>query len=704
MYNIASRCRYRWIKGCRAATCTVATRPMVLVIAPMSVGSQANQTISVATPLGDDVLLLERLVGVESVSELFRYQLDLLGDADSPVSFSDLLGQGVTVSIVCDDGSIRYLNGIVAALTEAEQVPGIRGTATFLRYRAEIVPKLWLLDRSVQSRIFQQMAVPDILAQVLQGVTVSARLQGQYKPRDYCVQYQESDFAFASRLMEDEGIFYYFVHSDGQHTMILGDTPQGNSPVTGNATVIYETVRGGTRPTDRVSTWEKTQRLRSASYTLGDYSFELPTEPLQSNQPTVASVQVGTVSHSLKVAANSSTQIYEYPGDYAKRFDGVDAGGGNQPAQLSAISPDGQRTVGIRMDQEAATAVLVEGRSRCRQFVAGCRFQLDGHFDGNGPYVLTRLEIEASLEGTYGTATDGELSFSYRNQFTCMPLALPFRPRRQTPRPRIDGPQTAVVVGPAGQEIFTDKYGRVKVKFPWNRQAQAGASASCWIRVGMAWAGLQWGVIAIPRIGHEVIVCFEDGDPDRPIIVGSVYNAANLPPYLLPDNMTRTTLKSRSSPGGGADASNELCFEDKIGSEEVYFHAQKDYVRVAENNDSLTVGSTNSQLCSDGSQTITIYKNRTETVQTGNENITISQGNRTVVLGKGNDSLSISQGNLSISIGTGSATSEAATEISLKVGSNSIVLNQQGISIQGMQVSIQGETEVVVKGAIIQLN
>jgi type VI secretion system secreted protein VgrG len=215
---------------------------------------------------------------------------------------------------------------------------------------------------------------------------------------------------------------------------------------------------------------------------------------------------------------------------------------------------------------------------------------------------------------------------------------------------------------------------------------------------------LEWGAIAIPRIGHEVIVCFEEGDPDRPIIVGCVYNAANLPPYVLPDNMTRTTLKSRSTPGGGADASNELCFEDKIGSEEIYFHAQRDYVRVVENNDSLTVGSSNSQFCSDGSQTITIYNNRTETVQTGNESVTISKGNRTVVLGQGNDSLSISQGNLSVTIGAGSATIEAATEISLSVGSNSIVISKQGISIKGMQVSIQGETEVVIKGAIIQLN
>jgi type VI secretion system secreted protein VgrG len=670
----------------------------------MSFGSQANQTISVATPLGDDILLLERITGVESISELFRYQLDLLGDAESPVSFSDLLGQGVTVSIVCDDGSIRFVNGIVAAFTEAEQVPGIRGGATFLRYRAEVVPKLWLLDRTVQSRIFQQMDVPDILAQVFRGITNSVRLQGQYQPRDYCVQYQESDLAFASRLMEDEGIYYYFDHSDGLHTMILGDTPQGNTPVNGNATVTYETVRGGTRPTDRVTSWEKTQRLRSASYSLGDYSFELPTQKLQANQATVGSVAVGTVSHSLKVGANASTQIYEYPGDYAKRFDGIDPSGGDQSALLSAISPDGQRTVAIRMDQEAAHAVRVQGQSRCRQFVAGCTFQLDGHFDADGPYLLTRLELEASLEGTYGTATEGDPSFAYRNRFVCMPTALPFRPPRHTPRPRIDGPQTAVVVGPAGQEIFTDKYGRVKVEFPWDRQAQGGANGSCWIRVGMAWAGLEWGAIAIPRIGHEVIVCFEEGDPDRPIIVGCVYNASNLPPYLLPDNMTRTTLKSRSTPGAGAGASNELCFEDKIGSEEVYFHAQKDYVRVVENNDSLTVGSSNSQLCADGSQTVNIYNNRTETIQNGNASVTISQGDRTVLLNKGSDSLTISSGNLTIQVNAGSATITAAKEIALTVGANSVVVNQEGVSIKGMQVSIQGETQVVVKGAIIQLN
>jgi type VI secretion system secreted protein VgrG len=278
-----------------------------------------------------------------------------------------------------------------------------------------------------------------------------------------------------------------------------------------------------------------------------------------------------------------------------------------------------------------------------------------------------------------------------------------------------------VVVGTSGQEIFTDKYGRVKVQFFWDRQGQDDPNSSCWVSVGTPWAGAQWGAIHIPRVGQEVIVAFLEGDPDRPIIVGAVYNANNMPPYTLPDNMTQSGIRSRTTVRGTAENYNEIRFEDKKGSEQILIHAERDHVVEVENNHSLTVGSSDSQTCPDGSQSISIYKNRTESVETGDEAVTIKQGNRTVTvhsddtltvqqgnrsatISQGNDALTVACGNLTNSVNSGSVSITAATSIELKVGSNSVTINTEGVSIQGTQVSVQGSAEVTVKGGLIALN
>ncbi len=683
--------------------------------------SQANQPLSIMTPLGKDALLLERLAGSEAISEPFLYRLDLLASGQSPVSFSSILGQSATITIALDDGSSRFINGVIESFTEAEQVAGVEGDATYIRYRATLVPTLRLLDRTWRSQIYQQISVTDILQQVLAGVTISSKLLATYQPRDYCVQYRESNFAFASRLMEDVGIFYYFTHADGSHTMVLADDPSANQPVPGSAAVLFDPVAGGLRADDRVASWEKTQQVRSASVTLWDYCFETPDKNLEATHAALPTVQAGTVAHSSGNAANSGTEVYEFPGEYAKRYAGISPSGGDQASQIQNIFTDNEATASVRMQEELAPGLRVSGRGRCRQFTAGGKFTLGGHFDADGDYVLTRVESEASFEGSYATATPGSLEFAFLNRFECIPFALPFRPPRRTPIPRIEGPQTAVVVGTSGQEIFTDKYGRVKVQFHWDRLGTDDAGSSCWVRVGSPWAGQQWGMIHIPRVGQEVIVAFLDGDPDRPIIVGSVYNADNLPPYALPDNMTQSGIVSRSTLQGTSDNASELRFEDKIGAEEVYFHAERDFVREVENNDSLAVGSSNSQTCPVGSQTITIYKDRTETLQTGDESVTISKGKRTVTvygdealtvqsgdravtIQQGNDSLTVTSGNLTIAVNAGSISVSAATSIELKVGSNSITINAQGVSIQGAQVSVQGSSQVTVQGGMISLN
>jgi type VI secretion system secreted protein VgrG len=568
-----------------------------------------------------------------------------------------------------------------------------------IRFEADLVPQLWLLTKNVQSRIFQQKSVPDILKEVLKGLDFTSEIQGTFAPRDYCVQYRESDFDFASRLMEEEGIYYFFKHSASGHQLVLANTPQSHPAVAGPSPIKYEEIHGAARDDERISNWVKSQEIRTAKHTLRDHCFELPDDNLEAAEPIAESVQAGNVTHKLKTGANGSLENYDFPGRYAQRFDGVDPGGAVQAANLQKIFQDNKRTAGIRIQEEATPALVIEAQSDCRVLTAGHKFTLSGHFDADGPYVVTDVEHTASIEGSYVQGTrKGEV---YANTLHCIPTALPYRPPRRTPKARVDGTQTAVVVGPAGEEIFTDKYGRVKVQFFWDRQGKKNANSSCWIRVGTPWAGKQWGAIHIPRIGQEVIVAFEEGDPDQPIIVGSVYNADQMPPYGLPANKTQSGLRSRSSLRGGSDDFNELRFEDKKGSEEIYFHAQKDCNRVVENNDTLKVGSPKAQ---DGSQTTEIYKDRTETIKTGNEKLTIEQGHRDVQIGMGNDSLTIKTGNQTTKLNLGASSTEAMQSIELKVGQSSIKVDQTGVTIQGMIIQISGQVQTQMSGAITQVS
>jgi type VI secretion system secreted protein VgrG len=677
--------------------------------------TQDGRFMAITTPLGKDVLLLDTFSGKESISELFCFKLGMYAEDKTKVAFDQLLGQKVTVTLQGD--TPRYFNGIIRRLTQGQRVKGIQQDSLFVRYEAEMVPQLWLLTKNVQSRIFQQKSVPDILKEVLKGIDMASEIQGTFAPRDFCVQYRESDFDFASRLMEEEGIYYFFKHSSSGHQLVLANTPQSHAAVPGPSPIEYEEVHGAAREDERISSWTKSQAIRTAKQTLRDHCFELPSDNLEAVEPVLSSVQAGTVTHQLTVGPSSNLENYDFPGRYAQRFDGVDPGGSPQAGNLQGIYQDNKRTAKIRMQEETTPAVIIEAQSDCRLMTSGHKFTLKNHFDADGSYVITSVEHKSSIEGTY---VQGEKQGSvYANTFHCIPAALPFRPQRVTPKARVDGTQTAVVVGPSGEEIFTDKYGRVKVQFFWDRQGKNDANSSCWIRVGTLWGGKQWGGIHIPRIGQEVIVAFEEGDPDQPIVVGSVYNADQMPPYGLPDKKTQSGLKSRSSLKGGSDDFNELRLEDKKDSEEVYFHAQKDFNRVVENNDTLKVGSPKAD---DGSQTTEIYKDRTETVKTGNEKLTVEQGNRDIIIKMGNDTHKVQQGNrevqidmgndtLTIKMGNqttklnvGSSSTEAMQSIELKVGQSSVKLDQTGVTIQGMTVSIQGQVQTQVQGVMTQIS
>lgn len=671
--------------------------------------SQADRIIKINTPLGDDFLLLQSFSGQEAISTLFQFDLDLIAENRQNVAFDKLLGQKVKIEVLLPDGGTRYFHGIVSSFSQ-----GGRGER-FTNYQAEMVPQFWLLTRTVQSRIFQQVSIPDILKKVLQGLDVAFELQGKYEPRDYCAQYRESDFQFASRLMEEEGIYYFFEHSVDGHKLVVADSPQSHPDMPNMSKIIYEEVTGGTRPEERITRWEKVQELRSGKYTLWDHCFELPHKHLDAEKTVLESVAAGKVTHKLKVGGNDKLEIYDFPGGYAQRFDGIDPGGGDRQADLQKVFEDSQRTVGIRMQQETLPALEINAESNCRNLVSGYKFTLAEHFNADGQYVITSISHTAKHEIGSGARTAGT---HYSNQFTCIPLSLPFRPERTTERPVVHGSQTAVVVGPKGEEIFTDKYSRVKVQFHWDRVGKEDANSSCWVRVATPWAGKNWGMIHIPRIGQEVLIDFLEGDPDRPIIVGSVYNADQMPPYDLPANKTQSGIKTRSSLQGSTDNFNEIRFEDKKGSEELYLHAEKDERIIVEHDRSENVGNNATQTVGHDEE-ITIGNDRTETVgrdetvsidrnrthsvtkddtlavtenrsKTVNKDETITIGqNRRVNIGK----------NEEIEVGKNFALL-AGDQIQLQTGSASIIMKKNGdITIEGKNIKIVGSGKIDFKAS-----
>ncbi len=723
--------------------------------------SQANHPLSITTPLGEDILLLEALAGTEGLSKPFAFTLDLVAEAETKIAFDKILGRAVSIKIVRPECKDRFIHGVVNSFAQGERLSGLEGNYTFTSFQATIVPSLWFLKKRIQSRIFQQLTVIDILKKVFEGMKVTYSTEGTFEKRDYCTQYRESDFDFASRLMEEEGIYYFFKHTESGHEMVVANTP-AKHPETATPSFEYLERSGGVRIEDAVFSWVKRQSVTSGKVTLADHCFELSNPDVTATKPILESVAIGTATHKLKVANNDKLEVYEHPARYASRFDGIAPGGGEQAGDLGKVSPDGDRTVAIRMQATAAEGLVIEGTGDARLFSAGFKFKLTEHFDSNGAYVLTDVEHKASQRGLYSGERGKAEPFRYENSFRCIPVALPFRPARVTPKSRVEGPQTAIVVGPAGEEIFTDKYGRVKVQFPWEREPKKDAGSSCWIRVGTPWAGQQWGMIHIPRVGQEVIVAFEEGDPDQPLIVGSVFNAANMPPYTLPDMKTQSGMKSRSTLKGTPEFFNELRFEDKKDAEDIYFHAQKDFHRVVEKDDDLKVGqhqtreikNNRTSVIKEGDDTFTIEKgNRVETLKEGNETLTmekgsrtetlkdgdetvtlekgkrthkiksddtltvegkravtttgdetldVKQGNNAISLAMGNYSLDVQKGGITIKAALGKIAGEAMESIELKVGGNSIKIDMTGITIKGTMIKVEGQAMVQVKAPMVQ--
>jgi type VI secretion system secreted protein VgrG len=647
----------------------------------MPESTQKNRTLAVETPLGEDVLLLTSLTGQEEMSRLFHYNLEMLSERDS-IAAKQIVGKNVTFSMRRHDGSFRYFNGFVKRFSGG----ALTRVRRYRQYRAEVVPWLWFLTRTADCRIFQSKKVPDIIKQIFGDLGFSdfaLQLRGSYSERTYCVQYRETDFNFVSRLMEEEGIFYFFKHEKGTHTLVLADSNSAY-PTSPEATLHYHPHLARDLKECLVA-WEHGYEYRSGKWAYTDYNFETPSHDLKAHETS-----------SVDLPRNKDFEVYDYPGEYEK-------------------SPEGTRLVKLRMEEEETGHELAIGTSGCRVLSPGEKFDLADYEVGgeNGKsYVVTSIEHSAFEPAEYETSpTEEEVRDDpdYINHFQCIPASATFRPARITRRPVVEGLQTAVVVGPAGEEIYPDKYGRVKVQFHWDREGKRDENSSCWVRVSQGHAGKSWGYVDIPRIGEEVIVDFLEGDPDRPIITGRVYNAEEMPPYPLPGKKMVTGLKSNSTPGGGGY--NEYIMDDTKGNELIREHGQfdkdstiehdlrehvkhdrhrdvthdettkigHDRTETVANNEMIAINANRTETV-DKDETITIHGNRTETVDK-NETITIN-GGRTENVAK----------NESITIGGGRTESVAKDEsISIGGGRTESVAKDESISING------GRTESVAK-------
>lgn len=563
--------------------------------------TQDQRILSIETPLGPNRLLLENFGGTESISALFEFHA-VVRSLDDNIDPRSLVAQAVTVQLRLQDGASRPFNGIVASLSGGHAAA--RGQR---HYDLHIVPWLWFLTRTSDSRIFQNKTTIEILQTIFTELgyhDFDFSKAGTVKAREYCVQYRETDFNFVSRLLEEDGLYYYFRHEDGKHTMVVGN--QTAAYQSGDEPVIP--FSAGSAQTNHVTQWQRRHAYQASAWAVKDYNFQTNRLPLEQRSPTISTYQQQPLH-----------EHFDYPG-------------------LHQDAADGDRRAKLAMQADEVERETVQAASDCRALGPCGRFQLTNHpvAAENGSYVV--LSVSHSAADMSYESAGGHTG--YANHFSCMPAATPYVPRRAAPRPAVPGLQTAVVVGPAGQEIYTDRYGRVKVQFPWDRRGASDERSSCWMRVAQSWAGRGFGSQVIPRVGMEVVVAFLEGNPDRPLVIGAVPNAETAAPLNLPAQQTQTAFRTSSSPGGGGF--NLFTLEDKAGAEEVALFSQKDVSFLAQNNHfqqadqnmvltagqqlALRVGTTIIQLTADGIQ---IHSNGSRIVvdQTG-----ISQDGQTIWL------------------------------------------------------------------------
>lgn len=624
-------------------------------------------SMALTTALGS-ALLLQRMKATEELGRLFEFNIDALADSGK-IKPEELLGKPASVALDLPNGAFRHFHGIVCAM-------GTDGTAERrFRYRMVLRPWLWLLTRRTDTRVFQEKSVQDILKKVFEPFSADFEfdLKGTFPKYDYCVQYRETDFNFVSRLMEQEGIYYYFRHVANKHTMVIVNAPSAHKELPRLSKYKFRAKLDTKHDFEPITQWRADTEIQSGQVVLRDFDFVQPGATLEAK------------AKAARPDAPAKLEVYDYPGPYP-------------------TVAEGTRYSQLRIEELQARYSRVTGFGAVRGLACGYRFTLEEHprEDQNRAHlvVATRIEME---HGGYESGHDA--TFCHCN-FVALEGAETFRPQRTTPRPVVAGLHSAIVVGPSGEELHTDPHGRVKIQFHWDRIGARDDKSSCWVRVASPWAGQGWGMIALPRIGQEVVVDFLDGNPDRPLITGRVYNGEQKPPYALPANATVSTNKSRSSKGGAASNFNELRFEDKKGSEYVWLQAEKDFHQLVKNDATLkVVGNLDSLVL----KNVTEQKDGDVKVKIGKDFVTEVVGSNSMKVTKDimmETSASLSQksgtntdvkvgANLGVDAaanvhikGGANIVIEAGVMLTLKAGGASVVLNPAGVMITGTMVMI----------------
>lgn len=624
-----------------------------------------ERNIRLETWLGKDVLLLENATLHDELGRPFAYHLKLLSKKND-ISVAEALWSSMTISVAMPNGATRHFNGIVTQFAKGE----LQGDYT--RYRATLRPWLWTLSRVSDCRIFQNRSVPEIVKQVCGDLgfdDFDVRLSARYRVREYLVQYRETSLDFVSRLMEQEGITYWFQHERDRHVMVLADSHGGHAPFPGYKRIAYippETTASGVRgDVEHIARWEVSRQAEPTAYTADDFNFESPRATLLTRLPADLDGEEGP----------SALEMYDYPG-------------------LFQAAGEGEAVVKLTMEERRAQVERVTGSGNARGLAAGALFQLADYpvEDQNKEYLLvsTACTLSPNLFVS-GALADGP---EFQCRFVAVDSQRPFRTARLTPKPVVQGPQTAIVVGEAGEEITTDKYGRVRVQFHWDRAGLRNQDSSCWVRVAQMWAGSGWGAMHLPRIGQEVVVEFLDGDPDRPIITGRVYNADNMPPYALPANKTQSGIKSRSTKGAGPGNFNEIRFEDKKGSEELHIQAEKDFTAMVKNDRSADVGASD-RLAVGGDRVVEVKGNHQVHAAkkidvTGDEQIRLGCGDSFILIAK--DQIRIHCGRQAYLLVNDGVTAQSASSAMVVVDRN------KNVTIDGDKVQVAGSTQTSLSG------
>ncbi|RQS23414.1 type VI secretion system tip protein TssI/VgrG [Burkholderia sp. Bp8998] len=554
-----------------------------------------NRVFTLDSPHGDD-LKFHTLDGSDELGRLFEFRIEALADSHS-LSLKDMLGKPVTVRIEQQDRSTRYLNGIVARATLAG-----RRAERHYGYELIVRPWLWLATRRSDCRIFQNRTVPDIVQEVLApyGFPLENKLAESYVPRQYCVQYNETDAAFVSRLMEFEGIYFHFRHAADSHTLLLCDAMSSHVALPGYETIPYIAHdRTAISDEEHIDAWLPAQEVSVGKHQTTDYDYTKPRADLSTQK-------VDPRGHD-----HDSFASFEWPGGYRD-----DAPGAHYSR--------------VRLEEQQAEHERASVETDVRGAAPGYLFTLEHcpRADQNREYLIVRCQYRFQ-ENAYASDQGAE-AVVHRTMMIVQPSSLPYRSPRDTPRPRTNGPQTATVVGPPGEEIWTDQYGRVKLQFRWDRYGQSNQDSSCWVRVSSPWAGGGFGGVQIPRVGDEVVVDFLNGDPDEPIVTGRVYNGEKMPPWGLPGSATQSGLLSRSSPGGSAEHANAFRFEDKKGAEQLWMHAERNFDAETEADHTLSVGNNHTHTVGND-ETMQVKNNRQRSVGQ-NETVKIGK-NRVAQIG-----------------------------------------------------------------------